>query len=514
MTERCTSSTAPPHQWQMSPDEAFRNLNVGIARDDRVLEYPSLDSIPFDPTIQFPEYNGPTTSGANPVYSLVRQAVRLLRRDEDGYGTAAWNPLKGIIEPGMHVVIKPNLVTDTVRDGVDLDALFTHTSVLRPVIDFVRAAMNGQGRIILGDAPIARTDWSNLMRVAGLGATVAALNDRSGPPIEVVDFRREVAVRNRIGVVTHREIRDVVDFIEVDLGVESALMPVIHDSQQFRVSRYDASALSVNHNATRNSYMIHRSVMEADVVVNVPKLKAHKKAGISCALKNLVGTVCGKDWLPHFRVGDSQSGSGDQYEAKSQLREWMSALHDSMEVGRPTRRIMAALLCKGLSGVMKACGIDRSCEGNWYGNDTTWRMVHDLNAIICYSRSNGTMSDCPQRRTLHIVDGIVGAERDAPLQPTAHPAGVIVIGTNPLAVDCVSATLMGFDVCKVPLLRDAWDSGLKWELPPQGAALHDICVRLKHGNKADTVDLKELRKRVNLRFVPPDSWVGRIELGE
>ncbi|MDZ7775698.1 MAG: hypothetical protein U5L09_08940 [Bacteroidales bacterium] len=33
----------------------------------------------------------------------------------------------------------------------------------------------------------------------------------------------------------------------------------------------------------------------------------------------------------------------------------------------------------------------------WYGNDTTWRMVTDLNKIALYGKPDGTVSDKPQR---------------------------------------------------------------------------------------------------------------------
>ena len=49
-------------------------------------------------------------------------------------------------------------------------------------------------------------------------------------------------------------------------------------------------------------------------------------------------------------------------------------------------------------------------SGNWYGNDTTWRMVIDLNRILMYAQSSGCLQAKPARRMFCIVDGIVGGD--------------------------------------------------------------------------------------------------------
>jgi hypothetical protein len=53
-------------------------------------------------------------------------------------------------------------------------------------------------------------------------------------------------------------------------------------------------------------------VLSADLVVNLPKLKTHKKTGVTLALKNLVGINGDKNWLPHHSQGSVEKG-GDEY---------------------------------------------------------------------------------------------------------------------------------------------------------------------------------------------------------
>ena len=91
-------------------------------------------------------------------------------------------------------------------------------------------------------------------------------------------------------------------------------------------------------------------------------------------------------------------------------------------------------------------------SGNWYGNDTTWRMAIDLNKIIMYADRNGKLQNKPVRRMFCIVDGIVGGQGNGPLDPTPKQSGVVVAGINPIAVDSVCARLMDFDYNKLPIL--------------------------------------------------------------
>lgn len=58
------------------------------------------------------------------------------------------------------------------------------------------------------------------------------------------------------------------------------------------------------HHVGVHQYLLAKAVLEADVVINLPKLKTHKKAGVTCALKNLIGIHGNKEYSPHHRVGD------------------------------------------------------------------------------------------------------------------------------------------------------------------------------------------------------------------
>src|SRR5207245_4895705 len=75
---------------------------------------------------------------------------------------------------------------------------------------------------------------------------------------------------------------------------------------------YDSAVVNRHHAHGRHEYLVAGSVAKADVVFSLPKLKTHKKAGITVSLKNLVGINADKNWLPHHTEGHPKNG-GDEH---------------------------------------------------------------------------------------------------------------------------------------------------------------------------------------------------------
>lgn len=111
---------------------------------------------------------------------------------------------------------------------------------------------------------------------------------------------------------------------------------------------------------------LSKTILCADFVVSMPKMKTHHWAGVTLSLKNMFGIVPG------------------------------------------------------------------SCYG-WPKNALHWagltRSILDINSTV--------------RPDFAIVDGIVGMEGNGPIQGTAKPCGVLVLGDDPVAVDGTCARLMG-----------------------------------------------------------------------
>jgi hypothetical protein len=165
------------------------------------------------------------------------------------------------------------------------------------------------------------------------------------------------------------------------------------------------------HGDGRHRYLIPRGVLEADVVINMPKPKAHRKAGVSIAMKNMVGAAGEKACLPHHRLGSRAEG-GDEYLHRSALKRWATRLQELMDEagiqGRtaPLRALRPVL--QAVNGLIRRSRKDPYREGSWWGNETIGAMICDLNALIMYADLRGEMRDSPQRTQLVVADGIIG----------------------------------------------------------------------------------------------------------
>src|SRR6185436_17237787 len=128
----------------------------------------------------------------------------------------------------------------------------------------------------------------------------------------VKDFRRTRAQYMNGVRVAEENVLPEEDFVLFDLASESLLEPITDDQDDFRVTCYDPRLMAKTHGKGRHRYLVAKDVLDADVVINLPKLKTHKKAGVTCALKNLIGINGNKEYLPHHRLGGSDLG-GDCY---------------------------------------------------------------------------------------------------------------------------------------------------------------------------------------------------------
>jgi hypothetical protein len=200
--------------------------------------------------------------------------------------------------------------------------------------------------------------------------------------------------------------------------------------------------------------------MESDVFINLPKLKTHRKCGITACLKNLVGINTYKNYLPHHSEGGPSEG-GDQFPKdglKSKIEGPLTAAVKKHIFANPhlARRLSRVNdLGKRLFG--KTGKVIRS--GNWHGNDTIWRMILDLNKILFYGNPDGTLREDAwpsAKKYIGIVDAVLAGEGFGPLEPEPVEMGYLICGTNPVAIDSVCATLMGFDYSKIPSIANAF----------------------------------------------------------
>jgi len=340
---------------------------------------------------------------------------------------------------------------------------------------------------------------------------VAEFYRSKGVQFDLLDLRRE-EWQSQGGAIIHRRklAGDPRGAIAFDLEQASELSGHAGNGRYYGAD-YDVLEVNTHHRGGHHEYALSRSVIEADVFINLPKLKTHKKTGISVALKNLVGINADKNWLPHHTQGDANSG-GDEFPCATRIRQVeIGALKFLRKIALHSPAIGGRILALGKTAGRPIFGDSRTVirGGDWHGNDTTWRMCLDLNKILFYGRPDGTMSspaDKRAKRYLALVDGIVAGEGSGPLDPDPVPAGILLGGTNPVAIDSAAAILMGFDPEKIPLLVNAFQSK---SYPLAQGTWKD--VELISDFEPWTGRLEDIEPSACLNFRPHFGWKGHIE---
>lgn len=366
----------------------------------------------------------------------------------------------GFVRPGDRVVLKPNWVKehDERRPGPDAwEHVVTHPTVIEAVVRWVAPQLRGSGSITLCDAPQTDSSFAALRRYCGLDEVLERCRrDHPGLQIHLLDLRpEEWHAVDGVTVSKTSLPGDPLGSTRVALNDASEFVG-FHGCGRLYGASYDMAETNRHHRDTTHEYLLCRTPMDADVFINLPKLKTHKKVGLTCALKNLVGINANKNWLPHHTEGTPSQG-GDQFPAdtaKARLEHsWMGSAKRLLKGNPLLSRLFVPLKKAGRLVFGDTQKVVRS--GNWHGNDTCWRMVVDLNKCLFHFDGSGAPRTHPIRY-LAVVDGIIGGEGNGPMSPDPKPCGIILAGTHPLAVDCVAATLMGFDWSRIRLLAGAF----------------------------------------------------------
>ena len=444
----------------------------------------------------------------------LRQLFLNWRLDEQRAGTSLWNPMGDLVRDCARVTIKPNWVFHVNQSGEPfgaleedhangngsdagngLDCLVTHPDIIDGVLDYVGRLR--PERITVGDAPVQGCDFKRLREVCGLDEIAG----RHGG--EVSDFRRTVMAPDARGL-QREDQRDLSHFVLFDLGPDSLIEGLGNYDSRLRVTMYNPDLLGRTHASGRHQYLIAREILEADLVVNLPKLKSHMKAGVTGALKNLIGINGNKEFLPHHRKGGSKQG-GDCYEGYT---FWKSCAEDVLDhANRRSGGMAKAALswsARKMLGADRLAGSDGLVEGAWYGNDTVWRTALDLNRILIYGRPDGSMANEPQRTILHITDAILGGEGEGPLRPAPAPSGFLTGSLNAAAAEWVNVRAMGWDPMKIPLVREAFGR-FRWPLAE--ARPEDIRVL----GEAGAVSESDIVPPHGHQFTPSAGWQGHVE---
>jgi uncharacterized protein (DUF362 family) len=466
--------------------------------------YPCSDDY-FSPHIVYPEYPfSKDTIGSYPneVYDMVRTSLLGLGLDKKNFGTDKWNPLGDYVKPNSYILLKPNFVTHNNPIG-GLDCTVTHPSIIRCIIDYCVIA---RAQVIeIGDAPIQNCDFDKLMNIHGYNRLFSFMKSQK-VNFFISDFRKTISEIPIKGTLLQRKNSNIDEskVIEFDLKNVSHFRD-ISGNHRYRIANYYDSTLNERHNKEHHKYLVTRSVFDADLIINLPKPKTHRFAGITGAQKNFIGICSDKEYLPHYRTGTPETG-GDESNHQNELANIVSMLNQQRCKYIEKRNIGMQLLYRffisAVAKIQKITGEKRQFTvGQWYGNDTIWRTILDLNLILLYGNIDGTLDmESKARSILTIGDMIIAGEKSGPLEPSPKPLGIILASDNCAVFDYVFCKITGFDYHVIPGIQNSMHNRLFIN-----KKLENIIIK---SNMSDITNssIKDIAFPFDWRFKPNPLW--------
>lgn len=409
-------------------------------------------------------------------------------------------------KPGQCVFVKPNMVINPWRNQeYRWVATVTHPSLIEATLIVLKTKMCGTGRVIIGDAPMARSNHDETLSLLRLEEIIKKYETNTFQ-IELIDIRDWYWKYIGTMCVSRKRLPgDPRGVKMVNLKSDSAFANKCNKNYE---AFDDIQPVSEFHNEVDNIFSISASILSADLVINLPKLKTHRIAGMTCAMKNLVGINANKNCVPHNTCGTDAVG-GDVCPANAQ-----NVKDETKGVGGVARKILRKKMpwlnycfvpVKMIYDLFQKEDHKRIGYGMWHGNDTIWRSIVDLNRILLYANKSGEMTDCVQRKYVCIVDAIVAGQGEGPLYPDPIQTNMLLVSSNPVVVDTVACEIIGFDWCALPFIAHSFNQHMKYPLVD---FKHDEIV-ISKGD--ETIKLQEVREKYSFDFAPTSGWKSHVE---
>jgi len=353
---------------------------------------------PEDPIVSF-NYDASVSYGTTPPYDARDNPVYYFIWDVvvgTALGTQS-DPLSDLISQGDTVLIKPNMVAAS-------GAAYSHPSVVRPLIDMAVTA--GATKIWVGDGSPGFTNGEKYLLDTKYVAMVEALDTKhANIEIRIVNLNdRGTNKKWRWINLDQNSAFAGSSYTDYDMGYYDV---TLYNHQYYKT----ADSYGINPNGQAMGwYAISEYVLDSDVIINVPKMKNHWTNIVTLALKNLVGITVASTYdnsdagfvrIPHNKKGDAR-GSYDVT----------------------------------------------------FGNDVLWRSILDLNRIVLYADSQGSVRSTKQRKYFNVLDGIVANEKNA-AGSDPYDMKIALASIDPVALDAVGARLMGYNFKKLPGIEEA-----------------------------------------------------------
>jgi uncharacterized protein (DUF362 family) len=191
---------------------------------------------------------------------------------------------------------------------------------------------------------------------------------------------------------------------------------------------------------------VSRTVTASPCRVSLALAKTHVTSGVTLSLKNMLSSIHPDDRvMMHGHAGGGNGYAGWRRLAVELLKgdnRAVNALTRLMGRVRNARNAWRAARAKGdpfQALTPPELGYLRSVEA----------MNHNLVALARATKPH-----------VSVVDGFVGMQREGPRHGTPIRLGVVVAGTDAVAVDAVAAAVMGFEPRSIGYLVYAHEAGL------------------------------------------------------
>jgi uncharacterized protein (DUF362 family) len=192
---------------------------------------------------------------------------------------------------------------------------------------------------------------------------------------------------------------------------------------------------------------LSRTVATADCRVSLGLAKTHVTSMVTLSLKNMLSSIHPDDRI----MMHGHAGGGNGYRGwKRPIIELLKG--DSVVVNALTRLMGRVKNARNVARAIAQGGRDpfaalRPAELGYL------RSVEAMNRnLVALSRRT--------KPHVSVVDGWVGMQREGPRHGTPVALGVVVAGTDAVAVDAVAAAVMGFDPLRIGYLHYAQQAGL------------------------------------------------------
>lgn len=409
------------------------------------------------------------------------------------------------IEGCKRIFIKPNMVINPWKgEENNWIATVTNRSLIEAVLMVIKEKATEPIEITIGDAPMARSKHEITLKLLKLRKLIEEYNV-GFLTITLIDIRDWYWKYVSTMCVSRKHLKgDPKGVRYLNLSSDSAFFgKQNNDFEAFD----DIQPVSEFHNEKDNIFGISASILEADLFINLPKLKTHRIAGLTCAMKNLVGMNANKNCVPHNTRGVGNEGGDAFKDVGNDLDKEFAGFGG--KIRRLLRRKKPILNYCLIPVKVIYDKLHRQKEqigyGMWHGNDTIWRSIIDLNRIILYSNKDGQMTDTIQRRYLCITDAIVSGEGEGPLHPTPKNTNLLLVSDSAVAIDLFASKIMGFDWKKIPSIEKSMQRDVRW--PLVNFDYTDVIINYKENR----YDLDGIRELISFNFIPTKGWEGYIE---